>query len=93
MSSKAVDGNTDGAWGSRSLAATVTETDPWWSVDLQQLSSISSVEIWSRTDCCQDRIADVEIYVSSTDNTVGSVVLQHIPNLWGHVVEYVTPLQ
>ncbi len=62
--SRAVDGNTDGNWGSASVSHTAYEEEPWWQVDLGAVTSISDVRIWNRTDCCGERLSNFHVFVS-----------------------------
>ena len=65
--SRAIDGNTDGNfWGTLTCSATSWDVQPWWQIDLGEVSDISSINIWNRTDCCQDDLSDYYILVSST---------------------------
>lgn len=44
----------------------------WWQVDLGEVSIVQHVDLWHRTDCCQDRLEEAGVYVSSTpDYTTG----------------------
>ncbi len=65
--SRAVDGNTDGAWGNNSVTHTDITAQPWWQVDLGQSSSIVSVNLFNRIDCCTDRLASFYVFVSASD--------------------------
>ena len=40
--------------------------NPWWQVDLGASSSIGSVVVWNRTDCCGARLSDYWVFVSDT---------------------------
>jgi hypothetical protein len=62
----AVDGNTDGAFGSGSVTATNLDANAWWQVDLGGSAAINSVTIWNRTDCCSSRLSDYWVFVSDT---------------------------
>jgi hypothetical protein len=64
--SSAVDGNTDGQFFDGSVTATNADTNAWWQVDLGVSSTISSVTIWNRTDCCSSRLGDYWIFISDT---------------------------
>ena len=66
VASIAVDGNTTGAspW-SADLQHTQPESEPWWEVDLGQQSDIQYINIYNRSDCCQNRVRDFYIFVSS----------------------------
>ncbi|MFN8022380.1 MAG: discoidin domain-containing protein [Acidimicrobiales bacterium] len=71
--SLAVDGNTNGAFASGSVSSTTEadEPNPWWQVDLGNANlSVSSVTLFNRTDaCCQSRLANYTVFVSTTDMT------------------------
>ncbi len=64
--SRAVDGNTDGYWGSGSVTHTNSEYRPWWEVDLGASQNIASIKLFNRTDCCWDRLSDFYVFVSDT---------------------------
>jgi uncharacterized repeat protein (TIGR01451 family) len=64
--SLAVDGNTDGQFFDASVTATNLDSNPWWQVDLGASSTVSSVVIWNRTDCCGTRLGDYWVFVSDT---------------------------
>eukprot|EP01046_Picozoa_sp_COSAG06_P080906 COSAG06_NODE_28130_length_580_cov_0.798337_1_plen_192_part_11 len=69
---RAIDGNTDGSWG----AGSCTHTDGagsydvpgthWWQVDLGSSHEVQAVNIYHRTDCCQQRLLGATVYVSTT---------------------------
>ena len=62
----AVDGNTDGAFGDGSVTATNLDTNAWWQVDLGASTTVNSVAVWNRTDCCGSRLNDYWVFVSNT---------------------------
>ena len=66
---RANDGNRDGQWGSGSVTHTLTETQPWWQVDLGTSQTIRTIRAWNRTDCCGERLAGFTVFVSETDMT------------------------
>ena len=67
--SRANDGNTDGNfWGSLSVTGTAWRVQPWWQIDLGQVSAIQSVNVWNRTDCCASNLTDY--YVLISDNPI-----------------------
>jgi hypothetical protein len=41
-----------------------------WQVDLGGTAQISHVNVWHRTDCCQDRLEAAKIFVSAMDPVV-----------------------
>lgn len=67
----AVDGNFSGVWKDKSVTHTKKEANPWWEVDLGQLYDISKIEIFNRTDCCAERLDNIEIYIKKTKNSTG----------------------
>lgn len=67
VASRAVDGNTDGNWGSGSVTHTA---DPgWWQVDLESAQTIGDVVLYNRTDCCADRLQNFTLLVSDDATT------------------------
>jgi len=64
---KAVDGNNSGQWSSRSCACTTNRGNNWWSVGLNSTKSVSSVVIYNRLDCCQQRIDGAKVYVGDVE--------------------------
>jgi hypothetical protein len=54
--SRAVDGNTDGAYFSGSVTHTSSAPNQWWMVDLGASYRIESITIYNRTDCCAERL-------------------------------------
>jgi len=82
---RARDGNTDGGYGNGSVTHTEESLhQPYWDLDLGTTAGISKVQLWNRTDCCSDRLADVHVFVSdkpftSTDPAVlaGTAGVQH----------------
>ena len=64
VASRSVDGNTSGVWANNALSSTLSESHPWWQVDLGSNYFIQSVKLWNRTDCCSDRLSNFYIFVS-----------------------------
>ncbi len=62
---RAVDGDTDGQWANASVTHTDFDPQAWWQVDLGAVRAIGAVDVWPRTDCCQDRLRDFYVLVSS----------------------------
>jgi uncharacterized protein YceK len=53
----AIDGNTNGEWGGRSVTHTLADVPTsWWEVDLGKTVPIERVVVWSRTDKLEDRM-------------------------------------
>lgn len=63
---KAIDGNTDGTFSLGSVTHTNQDENPWWQVDLGASKPIYSVEVYNRTDCCQDRLKGARLFISNT---------------------------
>jgi endonuclease/exonuclease/phosphatase family metal-dependent hydrolase len=59
--SRAVDGNTSGQYGDKSVTHTEHETAPWWKVDLGGSFYVEEVVIFNRTDCCGDRLSNFHV--------------------------------
>jgi hypothetical protein len=64
---RAVDGNTNGAYGGNSCTHT-NGSPSWWQVNLAETVNVETVAVTHRTDCCQDRLETAQIYVSGTDD-------------------------
>jgi hypothetical protein len=81
---KAVDGNTDGAFGSGSVSHSLADANAWLEVDLGAVEAIDRIRIWNRTDCCGERLADSWILVSDAPFPDGEAVemLRTRPGVW-----------
>ena len=73
----AVDGKTDGSFWSGSVAHTLYDDTPWWQVDVGN-ADIHRIDIWNRTDCCSERLANYYVFVStqpfSPSDTIKSII-------------------
>ena len=68
--SRANDGNTNGDfWSANSVSLTNWAANSWWEVDLQNVSQIDEINLWNRTDCCENLFANFYIFVSNTPFT------------------------
>jgi hypothetical protein len=47
---RAIDGNTDGAFGKKSVSHTNNETKPWLEIDLGAEKEIDRIKIYNRRD-------------------------------------------
>jgi hypothetical protein len=70
--SRAVDGNTDGAWANNSVSHTAQSSQPWLQVDLGSSQALSEVRLWNRTDCCSARLSDYALLLSNSPITTTS---------------------
>ena len=90
LPSRAVDGNTSGAWNDASVTHTNYQGQPWWQVDLGQVSTLDRVVLWNRTDCCSTRLQDFYVLASASDMRYrslsqlladSSVTVRHVASL------------
>lgn len=87
---RAIDGNTNGVYNAGSITHTTSENQAWWQVDLGTEYDLSEIELFNRTDCCSNRLANFSLFVSSQpfgDRTFtelandGSILRQHVDSL------------
>ncbi|XP_071181133.1 uncharacterized protein [Mytilus edulis] len=66
-SAYAIDGDKSPRTGSDFLCAhtavNVNQQQSWWAVDLQNVYDISVIDIYGRTDCCPDHLANFDVEV------------------------------
>ncbi len=63
--SRAVDGNTNGNfWGTPTSSLTNWVSNAWWELDLGAVADIESINLWNRTDCCEDLFSNYYVFVS-----------------------------
>ena len=67
--SRAVDGNTNGAFNASSVTHTNYDTNAWWQVNLGATYQLDSIQLWNRTDCCANRLSNFYVFVAATDMT------------------------
>lgn len=79
LAARAVDGNIDGNWGGGSVTHTFVDAPAWWEVDLGEVRTIESVEVYNRTDCCGERLSNYVVLVSDSPGAQPGQfgVLQH----------------
>jgi hypothetical protein len=65
VASSAVDGDTNGEWNGGSCTHTA-DAGAWWQVNLGSSMPINHIDIYHRTDCCQDRAVGARVIVSNT---------------------------
>ena len=83
VSSRAVDGNTNGKYSNGSVTHTRGSTDPYWEVDLEDIYTIDTIKVYNRRDCCTDRLADftVTIYTMNGVQVWSKLVSGNAPYL------------
>ncbi|QDH79848.1 DUF1735 domain-containing protein [Echinicola soli] len=66
ISSRAVDGNTNGFWANGSITHTGTRDQDWWEVDLEEISPlITTIKLYNRMDGGPStRLSDFHVFVS-----------------------------
>jgi len=74
VANNAIDGNTDGDYGAMSCTHSLGGGYHWWKGTLAQNSAVNKVIIYNRSDCCQDRINTVHVFVD--DVWCGEVAYQ-----------------
>ncbi|WP_010520909.1 galactose-binding domain-containing protein [Aquimarina agarivorans] len=57
---KAIDGDTS------IFTHTNNDANAWWEVDLGVVSQINNVQVFNRSDCCQERLQNFHVLVSNT---------------------------
>ena len=55
---RAIDGNTDGSFGKKSVSHTNNETKPWLEIDLGAENEIDQIKIYNRRDRLESRLKD-----------------------------------
>jgi len=60
---RAVDGRTDGIFSHGSCTHTKSDENPWWRVDLGKTMNMQHIEVYSRADCCGERLNQFEVRV------------------------------
>lgn len=74
--SRAVDDNTNGDMSAGSVSQTLSEVHSWWEVDLGAIGYIDTIEVYNRTDCCNEiiqyylMVSDVPFVSHDLDTTL-----------------------
>ncbi|XP_065117506.1 uncharacterized protein [Paramisgurnus dabryanus] len=63
---KGIDGNRGLSQQFTGCTQTVSESNPWWRLDLRDVYCINSVVITSRFDCCPEEINGAEIHIGNS---------------------------
>ena len=81
---RAIDGDVNGGFQAGSVTHTAPFAQPWWQVDLGEISSIQSLEIWNRTDGnLGARLSDFAVFITDEDASQRSFAdLQADPTVW-----------
>ncbi len=78
----AIDGNTDGIYRNDSVTHTTNSAQPWWEVQLSELSTIENIVLYNRTDaCCTSRLTNYTVSVlDNNGNTTFTSNFTDAPN-------------
>ncbi|GAA4115624.1 hypothetical protein GCM10022393_15850 [Aquimarina addita] len=68
IASRAIDGDTNGAYFDGSVTHTNTENNAWWQVELDAQENIGEIIIYNRVDCCEERLSDFTVIVTDSSN-------------------------
>ncbi|XP_052458921.1 uncharacterized protein LOC128017557 [Carassius gibelio] len=63
---KATDGNRGLQQLYMGCSSTLSQSNPWWSVDLRDIYRVSRVVVTNRKDCCAERINGAEIHIGNS---------------------------
>ncbi|XP_073692868.1 uncharacterized protein [Garra rufa] len=66
IAEKAIDGNRGLQRLGTGCSSTLTETNPWWRLDLTHTYSIIQVVVTNRNDCCVEQINGAEIRIGNS---------------------------
>jgi hypothetical protein len=92
VASRAIDGNTAGAWGDNSTTHTVTgNAGEWWQVDLGGVKPIGHIRLWFREDCCYARNENLRVAIYSSTNLATRTLLWETNNAWPYPTAGLTP--
>ncbi|MEI6892643.1 MAG: family 43 glycosylhydrolase [Pontiella sp.] len=80
--SRAIDGDTNGAYAEGSVTHTTTEAQPWWELDLGGPYSINEIIVWGRTDSAfKERLSEYDVtLLDSASNAVWSSDQMNYPD-------------
>jgi hypothetical protein len=84
LPTRAVDGDTNGNFTNNSVSHSDQTLQPWLQIDLGAVSTLSSVNVWNRTDCCPERLNDFWVFTSATpfDTTLTPQQQAAQPGVW-----------
>ncbi|XP_039973392.1 uncharacterized protein si:ch211-215k15.4 [Xiphias gladius] len=69
----AIDGNRESNFAAGSCSHTISQTNPWWRVDLLEPYIVTSITVTNRGDCCPERINGAEIHVGNSLQSNGAI--------------------
>ncbi|XP_065061134.1 uncharacterized protein LOC135688284 [Rhopilema esculentum] len=80
-SANAVDGGRTGVWNSGSFSRCMHtgQQRPWWSVDFAGNAVVYSVTIYSRTDCCFERVSGLHVKLGNKNAPNANTIIWTTP--------------
>ena len=60
------------------MTHTANSSQPWWQVDLSEVSTLDSITLYNRTNCCTERLSN--FYVLLSDTPFGNSTLTELLN-------------
>lgn len=89
LASRANDGGLSGNYGDSSVSHTAGVANSSWQVNLGQVSTISNVQLFNRTDCCGGRLSNFTLSVLDAGNN--TVFSQNVPGNVGASGSFAVP--
>ncbi|XP_029361247.1 uncharacterized protein LOC115045607 [Echeneis naucrates] len=94
----AIDGNRESSLPAGSCSQTITQTNPWWRVDLLDSYIITSIIVTNRGDCCAENINGAQIHVGNSLQDNGAAnpvagVISDIPAGSSHTLVFVSRVE
>ena len=83
---RAIDGITEGDYAANSVSHTTDAPNSFWQLELAQLTQISTIAVFNRTDCCGDRLSNFRISVLDETGTV--TWSRHQPNMVDKMMQW-----
>ncbi|MGB8507876.1 MAG: discoidin domain-containing protein [Pyrinomonadaceae bacterium] len=69
------------------------QAQPWWQTDLGGSRQISTIKLWNRADCCQDRLSNFYIFISDSPFTsTNAATTAAQPGVWNAYVSGQAPM-
>ncbi|XP_039505386.1 uncharacterized protein LOC120461288 [Pimephales promelas] len=66
IAEQAIDFNPGFTYPQSACSSTLSQTNPWWRLDLRQIYRVNRVVVTNRLDCCPERINGAEIRIGNS---------------------------
>ncbi|XP_078692975.1 uncharacterized protein LOC144922801 [Branchiostoma floridae x Branchiostoma belcheri] len=85
---RAIDGDHgNGQWDSGSCIVTLSESNPWWMVDLGTQYPIERIVLYNRLDgCCSDRLSPSNIHIGNTPVLINNPIVGNLNYVVGKLM-------